>query len=97
MKLMRYLLFSMLLIVLSASTCEKDNNKPMIEVTGVLQQQGVTTYQYGTHVMPGYALRSSTIDLDQYVGQNVTVRGYLIESYPVENGPEYLEVEEVVQ
>ena len=91
---MRYLILAILFVGLSSTSCKKEPNQ--VEATGVLQVQGITTYQYGTHVIPGYALRSGTIDLDQYVGQTVTVRGHLIDGYPVENGPDYMEVEEVL-
>ena len=74
-------------------SCDKKSSA--IEATGTIQQQGITTYQYGTHVIPGFALRSNTIDLDSYIGQTVTVIGRLIDGYPVENGPDYLEVEEI--
>ena len=67
----------------------------MVEVTGKIQQQGMTTYQYGTHVMAGYALRSGTIDLDKYIGQTVTLVGYRIEGYPIDGGPDFLEVEKI--
>lgn len=90
---MKTLFFSSLLC-LSFASCNK-NNSNSIEVTGIIQAQGITTYQYGTHVMPGYALRSNTIELDDYIGQTVTIVGYKIDGYPVENGPDYIEVEEV--
>jgi len=69
-----------------------------IATTGVLKKQGMTTYMYGTHVIhddtvnKSYALRSSGIDLDKYVNQNVTVKGALVPGYPVESGPDFLEV-----
>lgn len=66
-----------------------------VEATGKIQKQGITTYQYGTHVIAGYTLRSSAIDLDNYIDQTVTVVGHLIEGYPIEGGPDYLEVEEI--
>ena len=66
-----------------------------IEATGKIQQQGITTYQYGTHCLAGYALRSSVINLNNYIGQTVTVVGHLVEGYPIEGGPDFLEVEEI--
>lgn len=67
-----------------------------IEVSGTIQKQGTTTYQYGTHIIISndkqYALKSSTLDLNKYLKQNVTIIGEKIAGYPVENGPEYLEV-----
>ena len=66
-----------------------------IEVSGVIRTQGITTYQYGTHTISGYAIRSYTIDLDTYLNQNVTVVGRKIEGYPIEGGPDYLEIEKI--
>ncbi|MFT6336607.1 MAG: hypothetical protein ACJATI_003366 [Halioglobus sp.] len=66
-----------------------------VEATGTIQEQGMTTYQYGTHVIDGYALRSSIVDLANYIGQSVTVIGHLIEGYPIDGGPDYFEVEEI--
>lgn len=83
-----------MIICLSAISCS-DDNPDLIEVNGVIQKQGVTTYQYGTHVISGYALRSSSIDLDDYINQNVTIVGYKIVGYPVDGGPDYIEVEQI--
>lgn len=58
-----------------------------ISAEGTIRKQGSTTYQYGTHVLDGpvrYALASSTIDLDDYTGMSVTVKGELFEGYPVD-------------
>lgn len=67
-----------------------------IVVTGVLHKQGITTYQYGTHTISEnnklYALRSSSLNLDEYLSQNITIVGERIDGYPVDGGPNYLEV-----
>lgn len=85
-----------ILICLSVSSCNKDENNAInVEANGTIQKQGITSYQYGTHVITGYALRSSTLDLDNYIGQTVTVVGYLVEGYPLSGGPDYIEVEEI--
>ena len=85
-----------ILICLSFSLCNREeNNWINVEVNGTIQKQGITSYQYGTHVLPGYALRSGSLDLDNYMGQVVTVVGYLVEGYPVDGGPDYIEVEEI--
>lgn len=76
--------------------CDKTQ---MVEVKGLLEKQGVTTYMYGTHTISNnniyYALRSETINLDNYIGQNVIIIGEPIEGYPIDSGPEYLDVKEV--
>ena len=54
---------------------------------------------YGTHllVMQGksYALRSSKVTLDDYLNKGVTAKGHFIAGYPVDGGPQYIEVEEI--
>ncbi len=84
-------------ISLSTISCNKDNNvsSNTVEINGTIQKQGITTYQYGTHTISGYALRSSSVTLDNYVDQNVTVVGYKIDGYPVDGGPDYIEVESI--
>jgi len=70
----------------------------IISATGILEKQGITTYQYGTHVINDsnsntfYALSSNDIRLDDYVGLSVTVKGHTVIGYPLENGPQYLNV-----
>ncbi len=84
-------------ISLSTISCNKDNNDSSntVEINGTIQKQGITTYQYGTHTISGYALRSSSVTLDNYVDQKVTVVGYKIDGYPVDGGPDYIEVESI--
>jgi hypothetical protein len=95
------MILSMALVLPLSSYGASRNNSEDITATGVVQKQGITTYMYGTHVMRDndahkfYALRSSSIDLDKYVGQNVTVKGTLVPGYPVDFGPDYLEVQSV--
>jgi hypothetical protein len=72
-----------------------------ITATGFLKKQGITTYMYGTHVLLDdsgrtlYALRSDTIDLNKYINRQVRVRGYLVQGYPLESGPNYLNVKSI--
>lgn len=95
MRLLRTTLLGILICLLAIS-CDKDDiNSKRIEIIGSIQKQGITTYQYGTHTISGYALRSSSITLDDYINQNVTVIGYKIDGYPVDGGPDYIEVEEI--
>lgn len=84
-------------IILFTVSCNKDNddNSNAIEINGIIQKQGITTYQYGTHTISGYALRSSSVTLDNYVNQEITVVGYKIDGYPIDGGPDYIEVESV--
>lgn len=72
-----------------------------MELTGTIQQQGITSYQYGTHTLSNdntfYALRSEAVNLDDYVDEEVTILAEKIEGYPVDGGPEYLLVLEIME
>lgn len=95
MKLFKYL-FVVIIICFFAVSCDKENSKSdSFEIKGIIQKQGITTYQYGTHVISGYALRSNAVNLDNYINQNVTVVGYKIDGYPIDGGPDFIEVEKV--
>ena len=95
MKLLKSV-FVGILICLSTISCDKDDTKPnSVEIVGTIQKQEITTYQYGTHTISGFALSSSSIALDDYINQNVTIVGYKIDGYPVDGGPDYIEVEEI--
>ena len=90
------IVFLSIIISVCAISCHKDDYDPdKIEVSGTIQKQGITTYQYGTHIIAGYAIRSSSIILDDYINKEVTIIGYKIDGYPVDGGPDYIEVEEI--
>lgn len=69
-----------------------------VTASGIIKKQGITTYMYGTHVLLDekgqtlYALRSDNIDLNKYINRKVTVKGYLVKGYPIDSGPNYLNV-----
>ena len=50
----------------------KQNKNIGIEIIGTIQELGMTFYQYGTHTICSYALRSKTIDLDKVINIRVT-------------------------
>jgi hypothetical protein len=96
MKLTKTLIIASFFI-LGAQACQsKKIASDQIEISGIIQKQGITTYQYGTHIINSndkqYALKSSTIDLDNYLDRNVSIIGEKIAGYPIEGGPDYLEV-----
>lgn len=97
MKILFNLTLGLFLLVFTA-TCSSTSEKT-ITVTGTVEEQGITSYQYGTHTISGdgkfYALKSETIDLDQYIGETVSIKGENIAGYPVDGGPEYLMVLEI--
>jgi hypothetical protein len=82
-------------------SCEKQQEPQSKEIilSGTIAKQGITTYQYGAYIINTtdeiYALRSNTIDLENYVAKSVTLTAEKISGYPVENGPDYLEVKSV--
>ena len=62
-----------LLLTISISSCSKRNDVctcKSIELSGVIEKQGITSYMYGTHVIEDYALRSNIVDLNNYINQN---------------------------
>lgn len=84
--------------IIACSTGKNDTSKTE-EYQGTIQSSGITTYQYGTHILETtdtfYALKSDNIDLDDYVGRQVTISATQIEGYPIEGGPVYLNVENI--
>lgn len=100
MKILSPFFFGSLLLLFTA-TCNNTGNQAGDEYTGTIEQQGMTSYQYGTHVLNTedsfYALKSESIDLDRFIGEKVTVKAEKVEGYPVDGGPEYLQVTEVKQ
>ena len=75
---------------------------PPLQVEGVVQPQGITFYQYGSHVLtdPGgttlFALRSDDPELlDRVTGRRVRVSGRMVVGYPVDMGPLLLDVQDV--
>ena len=99
MKIFKIIILGTLFLFGSQACQNKKIASNQIEISGVIQKQGMTTYQYGTHTINSndkqYALKSSTVDLNKYLKQNVTIIGEKIAGYPIENGPEYLEVVKV--
>ncbi|MFC0181792.1 hypothetical protein SAMN04515674_10944 [Pseudarcicella hirudinis] len=91
--------------IVSCVSCKKNNMSPdnNIVVVGFLQKAGITTYQYGSHYLTKdksqkehiYALSSSNVNLDNFLNQQVRVVGKKRNGYPVDGGPDYLEVESI--
>jgi hypothetical protein len=88
-----------MVIVLPFASFGANASKPgEITSSGIIKKQGITTYMYGTHVLLDengrtlYALRSDNIDLNKYINRKVTVKDYLVNGYPIDFGPNYLNV-----
>lgn len=95
---MKYSKFLFVFIIVLTLSCNKDTEFGSTKSSGGMQVQGMSTYMYGTHILTDnagktlYALRSKTVDLDKYNNKNVEIKGNKIKGYPVDGGPEYLDV-----
>ncbi len=60
-----------------------------------------TNFMYGTHGITtdgvDYALTSELIQLDDYIGVPVTIHAEVVDGYPIDGGPEFLNVTEIIQ
>ena len=79
-------------------SCNRNTELLSVRAYGTLEMQGHTTYQYGTHILTDvtgnttYALFSEEINLDDYIGKTVSIKGHLMKDYPVNGGPKYMQV-----
>jgi len=92
----KIVVLSLFVAVFSGCTSFKDSNTSKhVTVTGKIQKIGMTTYQYGTHIIKGektYALKGGSINLDLYLDKQVTIKGTKVKGYPLAGGPEFVEV-----
>lgn len=81
-------------------TTKQSDNSSTLTLSGKLEEMGMTTFQYGTHKLQSegktYALKSS-LDLNRYINKEVTIKGSRVAGYPVENGPDFIEVSAVTE
>ncbi|WP_316788980.1 hypothetical protein [Pedobacter frigoris] len=96
-------IFILLMLGLAAAGCsstKQAGNANLVELSGKLEEMGMTTFQYGTHKLVSgdktYALKSK-LDLNKYLNKNVNVKGTKVSGYPVENGPEFIDVTAVAE
>ncbi len=79
--------------------CKTEYMGNYIEYSGTIKAAGITTYQYGTHILERdddfYALKSAEVDLANFEDKEVKLWAEKIAGYPVDGGPEYLEVKKV--
>ncbi|WP_406826051.1 hypothetical protein [Pedobacter sp. KACC 23697] len=87
------------LFVTAISGCSSIKNAEKsgtVTANGTIEKLGITTFQYGTHVLKAdnktYALKSETLNLDSYLDKKVTIKGKKVIGYPVDGGPELVEV-----
>ena len=92
--------FLVAFLFVTASSCQK-TEPGAVKATGILRKQGASAHQCGTHVLIDangqllYALRSRKANLDKYDNKSVEIKGRKIKGYPVDGGPDYLEVSQV--
>lgn len=99
MKTLSFLLSGLVLLFFTATCNNTTAQTEKMEFTGTIQQQGITSYQYGTHSISNddtfYAIKSEVVDLNDFLDEEVTIVAEKIRGYPLEGGPEYLMVLEV--
>src|SRR5687768_12560824 len=96
----RTLMLSILIATISGcSSLKKNTDADTVKLTGRIEQIGMTTFQYGTHLIKAknktYALKSTQINLDDYVDKSITLKGAKVSGYPLEGGPQLIEVSEI--
>jgi hypothetical protein len=83
----------------SNSPSNLSNQTYPFEFEGVIQKPGVTAYMYGSHTISNngkmYALQSTSLNLDLYLNKTVTVKGSKVPGYPLEGGPDLIDVKAV--
>ncbi len=89
-------------LVCTFSACSSvmpTGSKHLIRISGTIEKMGMTTFQYGTHLIKSgnttYALRSTKLNLNSFLAEEVRIKGTKVEGYPIENGPDLIEVLEV--
>lgn len=99
MKGIQFFAISLLFLVATCNKGTAAKNQDLMQITGEIEPTGMTTYQYGTHTLTSgetfYALKSDKVDLTPYEGKTVSITAEKIEGYPVDGGPEYLNVIQV--
>ncbi len=94
----KLVLIAVCFMILGGCTSNRIKKDEGIKREGILTAIQASIWMYGTHVLsddigkPLSALSGKNINLDEYEGKKVEVRGILKDGYPIDSGPEYLEV-----
>lgn len=87
------------MVAASCSSIKNSESSGAVRLTGQLKPLGMTAFQYGTHLLKTqtklYALKSSTLKLNDYIDKSVTIKGTKVPGYPLEGGPELIQVSEI--
>jgi len=93
------ILMTVVCIYSGCRTIMPTGSKNVVQISGTIEKLGMTTFQYGTHLIKSgnitYALKSSKVNLNSFLTEEVRLKGTRVEGYPIENGPELIEVLEV--
>lgn len=77
------------------------DSKSYISAEGQISKIQISSWQYGTHILKDntgrilLALRSSIVNLQNYEGKFVILEGDIIQGYPVDEGPRYVDVKRI--
>ncbi|WP_293307037.1 hypothetical protein [Pedobacter sp. UBA5917] len=93
----KILVLSLFVAVISGCSSMKDaNHTGSVTASGTIQKLGMSTFQYGTHLLKAdnktYALKSGSINLDTYLDRKVKIKGKKVKGYPIDGGPELVDV-----
>jgi len=93
----KILILSLFVAVISGcSSMNNANRGAAVTASGTIEKIGMSTFQYGTHLLKAdnktYALKSGSINLDTYLDKKVTIKGKKVAGYPVDGGPELVDV-----
>ncbi len=93
----RIFILSLFVAIISGCSPLKDaNHTTSVTASGTIQKLGMTTFQYGTHLLKTdnktYALKSGSINLDTYLDRKVKIKGRKVKGYPIDGGPELVDV-----
>jgi hypothetical protein len=89
-----------LLVFFLAGLCNSPRQLDEVALTGIVIKPEYTTYMYGTHTLEKdnaiqAALKSNTVNLDDFIGKTVRITGKPVEGYPLSGGPILIDVNSV--
>jgi uncharacterized protein YceK len=83
-------------VIPGCSSMNNANGGATVTASGTIEKLGMSTFQYGTHLLKAdnktYALKSATINLDEFLDKKVSVKGKKVSGYPLDGGPEFIDV-----
>ena len=100
MKKLLFLILTCIALTACSSTDAIERESHSFNYAGVIEPIEMSIWQYGTHTLTTnggdlYAVKSDTIDLNEYNNKSVQVEGEVIEGYPVDSGPEFLDIKSI--